>query len=127
MIWLLVGGPAYGRTPVDSKPSLPEQISDGLPAVEFLRRNPAFLISPESVLSQLNKNKDLVLVDVRPSHHFNNFKIPGSINLPLFALGTKPFLKSGHVILINEGRNYTLLEQKRRQLMDWPDLPAYRF
>jgi rhodanese-related sulfurtransferase len=63
----------------------------------------------ESVSQQLKNRQDITLVDVRDAGEFEKFRIPGSINIPLFALKTKIFLKSKPLVLINEGHNYQQL------------------
>lgn len=68
-------------------------------------------ISIESVLQKLREKQELILIDVRNNREFEKFRIPGSVNIPLFALRTKIFLKSKPLVLINEGHSY-------RQLMD---------
>jgi rhodanese-related sulfurtransferase len=68
-------------------------------------------VSVEAVLQKLREREDLVLIDVRGRTEFDKFRIPGSVNIPLFALKTKTFLKSKPVVLVNEGHQY-------KQLMD---------
>ncbi len=69
----------------------------GIPPELILRklrkRDPAFAISVESVLRKLKKKEKIVLVDVRNREKFEKIRIPGSINIPLFAIKTKTFLK----------------------------------
>lgn len=65
-----------------------------------------FVISVESVMQSLRENKNITLVDVRNAKEFEQYRIPGSINIPLFAIKTKTFLKSSHLVLINEGYSY---------------------
>ena len=67
------------------------------------RRNPAFAISAESVLQKMRENQDIVLVDIRRRVEFEKFRIPGSINIPLFAIKTKAFLKSKSLVIVDEG------------------------
>ena len=67
--------------------------------------------SIESVLQKLKEKQELILIDVRDAREFNRFRIPGSVNIPLFALKTKTFLKSKPLVLINEGHSY-------KQVMD---------
>ncbi len=50
------------------------------------------------------------IVDVRHPDAFNRYSIPASLNIPLYAIKTKAFLKDKHVILINEGASATSLE-----------------
>ncbi|MFH0787575.1 MAG: rhodanese-like domain-containing protein [Pseudomonadota bacterium] len=63
-------------------------------------------ISVEAVLQKHKAKEDILLVDVRNSQEFKKFHIPGSLNIPLFALKTKAPLKSKPLVLINEGRSY---------------------
>ncbi len=69
-------------------------------------------VSVESVLQKLKEKQNLVLVDVRNSKEFEKFRIPGSVNIPLFALKTKTFLKSRPLVLINEGHSYEQLKEQ---------------
>jgi rhodanese-related sulfurtransferase len=68
-------------------------------------------ISMEAVLQKLKEKQDLILIDVRGTKEFEKFRIPVSVNIPLFAVKTKTFLKSKPLVLINEGHSY-------KQLMD---------
>jgi len=82
------------------------------------KRNPAFAIFVESVLRKLKKKQEIVLIDVRNREEFEKFRIPGSINIPLFAIKTKTFLKRKPLVLINEGESYRPLEQECKRLRD---------
>ena len=82
------------------------------------KRDPAFAISVESVLRKLKKKEKIVLVDVRNREEFEKFRIPGSINIPLFAIKTKTFLKHKPLVLINDGYHYSPLEQECKCLSD---------
>ncbi len=44
-----------------------------------------------------------MLIDIRKQSAFAQFRIPQSINLPLFTLKNKSFLKKRNLVLINEG------------------------
>jgi len=85
---------------------------------EIRKRNPAFSISVESVLRQLREKQEIILIDVRDGKDFEKFRIPGSINIPVFAVKTKAFLKNKPLVLINEGYNNTKLEKECRRLRD---------
>ena len=80
------------------------------------KHNPEFFISVDSVLLKLKQKREIALVDVRDRSDFERFRIPGSINVPLFALKTKTFLKSKPFLLINEGHSYTQLETECKRL-----------
>jgi rhodanese-related sulfurtransferase len=82
------------------------------------RRNPAFAISAESVLQKVTENRDIILIDVRKRVEFIKFRIPDSINIPLFAIKTKAFLKSKPLVIVNEGYNYDELEQECAHLRE---------
>lgn len=81
-------------------------------------RNPAFAISAESVLQKVREKQDIILIDVRKKAEFEKFRIPGSINIPLFAIKTKAFLKSKSLVIVNEGYNYGELEQEWEHLRE---------
>lgn len=91
-------------------------ISTELLSVQPRSRVSSFILSPQSLQEILNKGEDLVLVDVRSSDKFQKFRIPGSMNIPLYTLKTKGFLKSKSLILINEGYGYRGLEQECEKL-----------
>jgi len=67
-------------------PSLPFPLLAGT----LKKRNPAFVIPIESILQKLKENQDIILIDVRKKDEFEKFSIPGSINIPLFAVKTAP-------------------------------------
>jgi len=80
------------------------------------KRNPAFAITVESVLQKARERQEIILIDVRKRDEFEKFRIPGSINIPLFAIKTKAFLKSKSLVLVNEGYSYSQLERECEQL-----------
>jgi rhodanese-related sulfurtransferase len=75
-------------------------------------------VSIEFVLQQQDDKRELVLVDVGPREEYQRIRIPGSINIPLFALRTKTFLKSKPVVLIHKGSSPHRLEEECRRLRD---------
>ena len=86
--------------------------------MKLRKRDPAFAISVESVLRKLKKKEKIALIDVRNREKFEKIRIPGSINLPLFAIKTKTFLKHKPLILINDGYHYSPLEREYKRLKD---------
>lgn len=96
----------------------PADIPLELLTCKWKKRNPAYLISPDSVLRKLKEKRELVLVDVRDAQDFNSCRIRGSINIPAFALRKKFFLKSKSLVLVNEGFSYSKLEQTCQRLKD---------
>lgn len=73
-------------------------------------------MSMESVLSLMIRKQDLLLVDVRGKNAFENYRITGSIRVPLHALRTKTFLKDRRVVLVSQGFPNPLLERTCRDL-----------
>jgi len=69
-----------------------------------------YFISATNLISLLNENHTyFYLIDVRNKNEYNNLKIPTSINIPIYAIKTKKFLKNKHIILINSGYAYKSL------------------
>jgi rhodanese-related sulfurtransferase len=60
----------------------------------------------------------LTLVDVRSRENFERLHIPGSINIPPYAVKTKTYLKSSPVVLVNQGLYYTDLQNECRRLAE---------
>lgn len=85
---------------------------------KLIKRDPALAISVESVLRKLKNNREIVLIDVRSRGEFEKFRIPGSINISLFAIKTKAFVKSRPLVLINKGYHYGPLEKQCKRLRD---------
>jgi rhodanese-related sulfurtransferase len=92
----------------------PAQLTKGsppAPAHIVKKRNPAYAISIEVVFAKLKEKDPPTLVDVREQSQFEAVNIPGSINIPLFAVKTKTFLKARPLILVNEGYAYEPMER----------------
>ncbi len=70
------------------------------------------IFSISSVLKKLKQNQNILIIDVRPKTEFEKFRIPGSVNMPLYAVKTTPFLKSKTVILVNNGFHSNTLERE---------------
>jgi rhodanese-related sulfurtransferase len=62
-----------------------------------------FLVSAHSIIQKVKKGQNLTLVDIRSRAEFEMVRITGSINVPLYFVKTKTYLKSKPVILVNEG------------------------
>ena len=77
---------------------------------------PCLAMSADNVLYELKQKQKLTLVDVRRAEEFARLNIPGSVNIPIFAIKSKSFLKSSPIILVNEGYGYRNLEQEVRRL-----------
>jgi rhodanese-related sulfurtransferase len=86
--------------------------------LKLKKRDPALFISVEAVLQKLKEKQGIILIDVRSNKDFEQFRIAGSINIPLFAIKTKVFLKSKPIVLINEGYNFGQLEVECKRLRE---------
>ncbi len=93
-------------------PLLAAEIPSEFLTRKLKKRNPELSISLVAVLKMEKEGKKITFIDVRPELEFEKFHIPGSINIPLFAIKTKTFLKSRGLVLVNEGYSYTQLEQE---------------
>ncbi len=80
--------------------------------------NPAVVITVETVLKKRKKKENIILIDVRNTSEFKKVRIPGSMNIPLFAIKTKAFLKTKPVVLLNEGYRYSQMEKECMRLQD---------
>lgn len=89
-----------------------QSLNNQAPASTVKKRNPAFAISAAAVFHKLKENQTITLIDVRGKDQFEIVHIPGSINIPLYAVKTKTYLKSTPLILINEGYHYEPLERE---------------
>jgi len=74
------------------------------------KRQTTYNISPKTA-NKLLADKTALLIDVRDWQAFQRYRIPGSLNIPPHTLKTKTFLKSKHLILLNEGHSYHQLEK----------------
>lgn len=61
--------------------------------------------------------RDVFLVDVRPGASFSRVRIPRSVNIPLFAVKSKTFLRDKDVVIVNDGFQASILEQECQALL----------
>lgn len=111
--WGAKGAKAGAKTAPDAAKT--EQIPAQLLQRPRVASERGLYVTNEAALAQM-KTGGAMLVDVRAEDDFRQYRIPGSINLPLFAVKTKPFLKGKDILLINEGDSYPLLEQACREI-----------
>ncbi|CAB1056200.1 hypothetical protein D1BOALGB6SA_936 [Olavius sp. associated proteobacterium Delta 1] len=84
---------------------------------QLKQHDPTLAIPMDSAIRQHRQSR-ILFVDVRNPKAFETLKIPGSINIPLYAIKTKAFLKSSSIVLVNAGYAYSPLEKECRRLID---------
>lgn len=94
------------------------KIPDELIARKLKTHDPSLAISVDAVFYKIKRNQQFTLVDIRSRGDFERLHIPGSINIPLYAVETKTFLNPVHVVLVNEGLRYTELENGCQRLAE---------
>jgi len=94
----------------------PVNIPNELIARKLKKHDALLAISAEAVLYKLTQNQEFTLVDVRSRQDFERLSIPGAVNIGLYAVKSKTYLKSAPVVLVNEGFRYAELEDESRRL-----------
>ena len=96
---------------VDSIPK--EWLKSGFKQHDF-----SMYIRVEELLKRTTQKIDYILIDVRAAEEYQKVRIPDSLNIPLFAVKTKTYLKSKPIVLYNEGYAYEVLETEYRRLKE---------
>jgi rhodanese-related sulfurtransferase len=104
------------NTHVTTKPILklpPERVAKTLK-----KRDHSLFISAESVLSKIKQKQKIVFIDVRNPTEFETVRIPGSINIPLYFIKSRAFLKLEPLVLVNTGYPCSQMEEEFKRLRD---------
>ncbi len=75
-------------------------------------------LTANSIRHKIEKEAPVVIVDVRNRSDYEKIHITSAINLPLYAVKTKPFFKRSTLVLTNNGFNYGLLEKEAGRLKE---------
>lgn len=94
------------------------RITEAFNSETIKNRDSSLAIPVEVALYKLRQRQKIALVDIRKREDFERLHIAGSMNIPLYAVKTRLFLRSFPVVLINEGFHYRPLEKECRQLAD---------
>jgi rhodanese-related sulfurtransferase len=76
------------------------------------KRDRSCYVEAAAVRGEPPSDPPLTFVDIRPAQDFARVHIPGSLNIPLFAVKAKPFLRGRRVVLVDQGHGRTELEQE---------------
>jgi rhodanese-related sulfurtransferase len=76
-----------------------------------------YLGTPEAEQA-LREPGGVVWVDVRSPEAYARIRIPGSLQIPLYAVKTKGFLNGRQVVLVDEGYGSLVLEEECRKLRE---------
>jgi rhodanese-related sulfurtransferase len=76
----------------------------------------SYMITAEDVLKKLKGKNETLIVDVRDEKDFEKARIPESMNIPLYALKTKDFLKGKAIFIVDQGYLYGRLEDESSNL-----------
>ena len=74
------------------------------------------LITAAEVKGEMGKG-GLTLIDVRPSLYFDDYHIPGSINMQPFVIKTRRFLKNKKIVLVDRAVSFCRPLEIRQQLL----------
>ena len=98
MVLLAASSPANTK---QQQPTTDKRHTEPTPSNRF---DSSLYITTRTAIRQFKKEPGKnILVDIRRKADFDKARISGSINLPVYAVKTKPFLKSKPVVLIDEG------------------------
>jgi rhodanese-related sulfurtransferase len=111
-------GSAEGDMPREQQ----RPVSSKIPGEWFTRvlkkRDSSLFISVESVRRDFQQETPPRIVDIRSQEAFDQSRIPGSLNMPLFSVRSREFLKSSRIIIVGSAHDYGKLESECRRLRD---------
>ncbi|MFZ0133441.1 MAG: rhodanese-like domain-containing protein [Desulfobacterales bacterium] len=95
--------------------AMPGKVTVELIEVPRLEPDYSLAVTATELLNQIN-SREVVLVDIRSPEEFERLRIPGSINVALYAIKTKAFLKTQPFVLVNAGFQWRDLENECHRL-----------
>jgi rhodanese-related sulfurtransferase len=87
----------------------PLSIPEGLLHRAPIQIHPNLIISAQTLKRHLAQKQEVHLIDVRPANLYEKLRIPGSMNVPIHFISTKPFLKPSLIILVHSGISQKVL------------------
>jgi rhodanese-related sulfurtransferase len=110
----ILGGHSTGTGAAET--ALFTHLPQELIAQNLKMHDDSLAISVMEVIHEKRKNRDATIVDIRSKKDFERLHIPGSLNIPLYAVKTKTYLKHTPLVLVNEGINYIPLVSEAQRL-----------
>ncbi|MCP4671588.1 MAG: hypothetical protein GY857_09800 [Desulfobacula sp.] len=109
ILMLLIPLQGYTSQQKEIKPTISQ-------ADDLKRYDASLIISATTIMQKIKQKNSIFLVDIRHKTQFSKFKIPGSINIPLFFIKTRQFLKTKPIALIYKGFGYYEIENEIKNL-----------
>ncbi len=81
-------------------------------------RDWSLYLDTEAAKAAIRDPGSVLLVDVRSAERFEGVRIPGAIQIPLYAVKTKGFLRGRPVVLVDEGHGSHPLDEECRKLRE---------
>lgn len=94
------------------------QTAENTPGKSIKQARPNIFITAETVNKVASEKASITLVDIRRPDEFEKAHIPGSLNIGLHSIKTKPFLKDTKIVLVTKGYQYAQLDAECARLHD---------
>ena len=89
-----------------------------LPSRITVNRDEQLYISVDRLARDLKEGRDVAVVDVRDGEAYAAAHIPGALNIPLYLVKTKGFLRAKPVVLVDAGWGSDVVENECRRSRD---------
>lgn len=83
-----------------------------------VERDWTLYLGPEAAGKVVENPDGVTWVDVRSAEAYGRSRIPGSLQIPLYAVKTKGFLRNQRVVMVDEGYGSFALEEECRKLRE---------
>lgn len=91
---------------------IPEEQSEGSPIEPYY----SLAVTATELIRKTKQNRGITLVDIRSPEEFERLRIPGAINVALYAVKTKAYLKAQPFVLVGAGFEWRDLETESKCL-----------
>ena len=101
-----------GADETAAAPQIPEELIKGAP----IEPDYSLAVTATELIRRTKQNRGMTLVDIRSPEEFERLRIPGSINVELYAVKTKAYLKAQPFVLVGAGFEWRDLETESKCL-----------